>query len=56
MLRRTDPDKFEEKLWDNICPVCEKDMELRLYGSFDQFSDHWCTHCGFATKMEIIGI
>lgn len=53
-LRKTDKQKFEDNLWDSICPICGKDMDLRIYGCFDQFSDHWCTHCGFITKMELL--
>jgi predicted RNA-binding Zn-ribbon protein involved in translation (DUF1610 family) len=53
-LRKTDRQKFEDNLWDNICPICGKDMDLRIHGCFDQFSDHWCTHCGFITKMELL--
>jgi hypothetical protein len=53
-LRKTERSEFESNLWNNICPLCGKDMELYLYGSFYQYSDHWCTHCGFITKMEVL--
>lgn len=53
-LRKSDFAKFEKALWDNVCPLCEKDMEVHIYGSFSQFSDHWCTHCGFITKTEVL--
>jgi len=46
--------KFEDNLWNNVCPLCGKDMELHTYGSFDQFSDHWCTHCNFITKCRVL--
>lgn len=53
-LRKADISKFNNNLWDDICPLCEKDMNLHTYGSFNQFSDHWCSHCGFITKMEVL--
>ncbi len=49
-LERDSLKKFEDNLWNNVCPLCKKDMELHTYGTYDQFSDHWCIHCGFITK------
>ena len=54
MLKKSNLNKFRNNLWDNVCPLCGKGMELHLYGSCDAFSDHWCVHCGFVTKMEVL--
>jgi len=53
-LEKSDFSKFEDKLWDNTCPLCGKDMKLHTYGGYDQFSDHWCTHCNFITKCRVL--
>lgn len=53
-LRKINISIFENNLWNNTCPLCGKDMNSDTYGGFDQYSDHWCTHCGFITKMEVL--
>lgn len=46
---------YMECLQDGICPSCgNKDLNEKVYGPDDQFSDHRCTKCGFATICEVL--
>ena len=53
-LRHADNEEFENKLWDDVCPMCGASMEVNTYGFVHQYSDHWCTKCDFITKLEVL--
>jgi len=51
---RNNPD-YMKCLQSGICPSCEnKDLREKVYGAYDQFSDHHCVKCGFATLCEVL--
>lgn len=37
-----------------VCPVCANKLSSESYGSYDQFSDHKCSHCGFKQLGEVL--
>lgn len=53
-IRQNTPGWFTNKLRNDECPNCNRKITSRYYGENDQFSDHWCDHCGFITVLEVL--
>ena len=46
---------YIECLQEDICPACGNEgLNEEIYGTFDQYSKHHCTKCGFATSCEVL--
>lgn len=51
---KKDGKDYYDLLFNDICPLCGEKVETERYGEVDQFSDHKCNKCGFATVGEVL--
>lgn len=51
---RLDANNYTECLRTGICPLCGAGLKEKVYGTYDQFSDHQCIKCGFTSICEVL--
>lgn len=52
--RANERQRIRNCLWEGICPKCSKDLTQKHYGSYDQFTDSECPHCGFKSLCDVL--